>query len=150
VVASSDIDLSLDVEAIRPKDLERTGVMEYYRIASSTTPPAFAVAFGRGPVLGRAENQRFTGNTSRSTPMGSPSQSVTSPRRRTAWARNLAAPVRDFLATESGGAVALVTATVVALLWANSPWSSSYESVWTTDLAIRLEGRGYRSTCVSG
>jgi Na+/H+ antiporter NhaA len=57
---------------------------------------------------------------------------------RTAWARNLAAPVRSFLSTETGGAVVLLGATVVALLWANSPWSDSYESVWTTELSIRL------------
>ena len=63
-------------------------------------------------------------------------------RDRTAWARNLAAPVRDFLSTESGGAVALLAATVVALLWANSPWPSSYESVWTTQLSIRLGSHG--------
>jgi hypothetical protein len=40
---------------------------------------------------------------------------------RTAWARNLAAPVRDFLSTEAAGAVALLCAAVAALLWANSP-----------------------------
>ncbi len=57
---------------------------------------------------------------------------------RTAWARNLAAPVRDFLSTETGGAVALLSATIVALLWANSPWSSSYEELWTTELAITI------------
>ena len=61
---------------------------------------------------------------------------------RTAWARNLAAPVRDFLNTESGGAVVLLGATVAALLWANSPWPDSYESVWTTRLSIRLGGDG--------
>ena len=38
---------------------------------------------------------------------------------RTAWARNLGAPVRDFLSTETGGAVVLIAAAVVALLWAN-------------------------------
>jgi Na+/H+ antiporter NhaA len=59
---------------------------------------------------------------------------------RTAWARNLAAPVRSFLNTESGGAVVLLVATVLALLWANSPWPDSYESVWTTDLSVRLGG----------
>ncbi len=57
---------------------------------------------------------------------------------RTAWARNLATPVRDFLSRESGSAVALLGATVAALVWANSPWPDSYESVWTTQLAIRL------------
>jgi Na+/H+ antiporter NhaA len=56
----------------------------------------------------------------------------------TAWARNLAAPLRDFLNTETGGAVFLLCGAVAALLWANSPWSDSYESVWTTDLSIRL------------
>jgi hypothetical protein len=31
VVASDEIDLTLDVEAIRLDDLERTGAIEYYR-----------------------------------------------------------------------------------------------------------------------
>ena len=50
----------------------------------------------------------------------------------------LAAPIRDYLRTESGGAVVLLCAVVAALVWANSPWSSTYESVWTTELSIRL------------
>ncbi len=61
---------------------------------------------------------------------------------RTAWARNLAAPVRDFLATETGGAAAMLAAAVLALLWANSPWSDSYTSVWTTRLTISLGSHG--------
>jgi Na+/H+ antiporter NhaA len=65
---------------------------------------------------------------------------VTSYAGRTAWARNLAAPVRDFLSTETGSAVALLIATLLALLWSNSPWSHSYESVWTTNLSIHLGG----------
>src|SRR3954466_9154632 len=64
------------------------------------------------------------------------------PSGRTAWARNLAAPVRDFLSTESAGAAALLIATLAALVWANSPWSDSYESVWTTSLSIQLGGSG--------
>src|SRR3954468_8433478 len=63
-------------------------------------------------------------------------------RGRTAWARNLAAPVRDFLNTETGGAIVLLAATVVALAWANSPWSDSYESVWTTTLSVQLGDSG--------
>ena len=73
---------------------------------------------------------------------GSPQARVGSLAGRTAWARNLAAPLRDFLNTESGGAAVLLGATVAALLWANSPWSDSYESVWTTKLAVRLGGEG--------
>src|SRR5579859_8049944 len=61
---------------------------------------------------------------------------------RTAWARNLAAPVRDFLATETGGAMAMLGAAIIALLWANSPWPHSYESVWTTRLSIRIGTSG--------
>jgi Na+/H+ antiporter NhaA len=61
---------------------------------------------------------------------------------RTAWARNLAAPVRSFLGAETGGAVVMLAAAVAALLWANSPWSHSYESVWTTRLVIRIGRAG--------
>jgi Na+/H+ antiporter NhaA len=61
---------------------------------------------------------------------------------RTAWARNLAAPLRDYLNTETGGALALLAATVAALVWANSPWPHSYESVWTTRLSIQLGSTG--------
>jgi Na+/H+ antiporter NhaA len=61
---------------------------------------------------------------------------------RTAWARNLATPVRDFLGTETGGASVLLAATVAALLWANSPWSHSYESLWTTKLAVTIGSGG--------
>ncbi len=59
---------------------------------------------------------------------------------RTAWARNLGAPVRDFLGTETGGAIVLLGAVLAALLWANSPWSSSYESLWSTKLSIAIGG----------
>jgi len=57
---------------------------------------------------------------------------------RTAWARNLAAPLRDYLGTETGGAAVLLAAVAVAWLWANSPWWSSYESLWHTTLAVKL------------
>jgi Na+/H+ antiporter NhaA len=59
---------------------------------------------------------------------------------RTAWARNLAAPVRDFLSTETGSAIVVLAGAIAALLWANSPWRDSYESLWSTNLSIRLGG----------
>jgi len=49
-------------------------------------------------------------------------------------------PLRVFVATENASAVILLAATVAALLWANSPWSESYERVWSTELAVRLGG----------
>ena len=60
---------------------------------------------------------------------------------RTAWLRNLEAPVREFLRTETGGAVVLVAATAIALAWVNID-NSSYESVWTTKLSILIGGSG--------
>jgi Na+/H+ antiporter NhaA len=50
----------------------------------------------------------------------------------------LAAPLRSFLATEAGSAGLLLAAAVLALLWANSPWSDTYESLWHTQFLIRL------------
>ncbi len=61
---------------------------------------------------------------------------------RTAWARNMAAPVRDFLSTETGSAIVLLGATIAALAWSNSPWSDTYESVWTTKLSINIGASG--------
>src|SRR5688500_7825310 len=53
-------------------------------------------------------------------------------------AAQLSAPARQFLANESGSAGLLLLAAVVALLWANSPWSGSYESLWHTEAAIAV------------
>jgi Na+/H+ antiporter NhaA len=61
---------------------------------------------------------------------------------RTAWARSLAAPVRSFLSTESGGAIVMLGAAVAALVWANLPGWHSYESVWTTRLGIQIGSAG--------
>lgn len=50
----------------------------------------------------------------------------------------LGRPLRSFIATEAGGAGLLLAATLVALVWANSPLSDSYDSFWHTELSIRL------------
>ncbi|HVG76199.1 MAG TPA: Na+/H+ antiporter NhaA, partial [Thermoleophilaceae bacterium] len=64
-------------------------------------------------------------------------ESVSAPsERRTAWERNLRAPVRRFLRTETSGAIVLVAAALVALVWANV--GGSYEEVWTTRLTISV------------
>jgi Na+/H+ antiporter NhaA len=58
---------------------------------------------------------------------------------RTAWARNVRNPLRDFLRTETGSAAILLGATVAALAWINID-ASSYDRVWHTELSIRLGG----------
>jgi Na+/H+ antiporter NhaA len=60
---------------------------------------------------------------------------------RTAWTRNLAAPVRAFLATETSSALILLAATLAALVWANADLHG-YDSVWSTELSIRVGGHG--------
>ena len=52
--------------------------------------------------------------------------------------RLVARPIRIFLGTEAAGGVLLLGAAIVALLWANSPISSTYESFWGTELGVRI------------
>jgi Na+/H+ antiporter NhaA len=56
---------------------------------------------------------------------------------RTAWARSVQTPLREFLRTETGGAAFLLAAAVAALVWVNVD-ASSYNSVWSTTLSIRV------------
>ncbi len=60
---------------------------------------------------------------------------------RTAWARSLRTPLREFLRTETGGAVFLLAATLAALAWANID-ASSYEGLWGTDASVRVGDAG--------
>ena len=50
--------------------------------------------------------------------------------------------LRDFIRTESGSAGMLVMAALIALVWANSPWSQSYVDLWHTELSIRFGDGG--------
>lgn len=53
---------------------------------------------------------------------------------------DLSVAARRFLTTESGSAVLLVAAAVIALVWANVP--AGYEAFWHTSLAVQLGGAG--------
>ena len=48
--------------------------------------------------------------------------------------------MRDFLAKEAASGILLVAATIVALVWANSPWKSSYETLWTSTMGGQIAG----------
>ena len=59
----------------------------------------------------------------------------------TAWTRSRQTALRRFLRTQTGSAAVLLGATIAALAWANiSP--TSYQTVWDTQLSIRLGGAG--------
>jgi NhaA family Na+:H+ antiporter len=47
-------------------------------------------------------------------------------------------PFADFAHKESSGGILLIVATVVALVWANSPWGDSYVNLWQTKLTVGL------------
>ncbi len=50
----------------------------------------------------------------------------------------LARPVAQFLRVEASGGILLVAATVVALVWANSPWSDAYDQLWSTRVDVTV------------
>ena len=45
-------------------------------------------------------------------------------------------PFQDFAHKQSSGGIVLIAATVIALLWANSPWAESYVALWHTKLTV--------------
>ena len=59
----------------------------------------------------------------------------------TAWARSVPTPLRDFLSTETGSAAILLAATVAALAWVNID-ASSYNRLWSSELAIAVGDHG--------
>ncbi len=50
--------------------------------------------------------------------------------------------MRAFLATETGGAGLLLAATLIALVWANSPAGDVYDDLWHTVLTVEAGGYG--------
>ena len=53
-------------------------------------------------------------------------------------ARRVGRPVREFLATEAAGGLLLIVATIVALVWVNSPWSESYHDFLAFHITIQF------------
>jgi NhaA family Na+:H+ antiporter len=51
-------------------------------------------------------------------------------------AARLIQPLRDFLHQEASAGLLLVGAAVIALIWANSPWSGSYFDLWENHASI--------------
>ncbi len=47
-------------------------------------------------------------------------------------------PFQHFFHTEASGGLLLLGCTIVALVWANSPWAESYENLWETPFTVAL------------
>ncbi len=48
------------------------------------------------------------------------------------------APLRAFTDGSASGGVLLILATVVALVWVNSPWASGYDRLWHTEAGVSV------------
>src|ERR1700730_10322780 len=53
-------------------------------------------------------------------------------------AARLLLPFQEFVNAERSSGILLLLCTLVALVWANSPWSASYHHLWDEHLAIGL------------
>ncbi len=53
-------------------------------------------------------------------------------------ARFVARPAQRFLDVEASGGILLLLATVTALVWANSPWRSGYETLFGTEIVLTI------------
>ena len=47
-------------------------------------------------------------------------------------------PAQRFMEAEAAGGVAMLITAVIAIVWANSPWQGSYESLWGTHIGISV------------
>ncbi len=52
----------------------------------------------------------------------------------------LVKPFQEFAKLEASGGILLIACTVIALVWANSPWAATYDHLWHTNLTFGLAG----------
>jgi NhaA family Na+:H+ antiporter len=53
-------------------------------------------------------------------------------------AKRAIAPVERFLAVEASSGILLLVAAAIALVWANSPWRSSYSALWHVPIGMKV------------
>jgi len=53
-------------------------------------------------------------------------------------ARYVGRPAAEFLKIEPAAGIVLLVCTVAAMLWGNSPWAASYESVWGMEITLHF------------
>ncbi|MCX2741864.1 Na+/H+ antiporter NhaA [Pontibacter anaerobius] len=62
--------------------------------------------------------------------------------------RRIIFPFLEFVKAESFSGILLMFITLSALVWANSPWSDSYEKIWSTPFTIALGDYGLTKAAI--
>lgn len=57
-------------------------------------------------------------------------------------------PITRFMHAETSGGIVLMACAVIALIWANSPWSASYHDLWQVKLTIGVPGFAISETLI--
>jgi Na+:H+ antiporter, NhaA family len=55
-------------------------------------------------------------------------------------------PFQRFIHTQSASGILLLTATITAMVWANSPWSETYEAFWTMPVSLMVGSHALTET----
>jgi len=55
-------------------------------------------------------------------------------------------PYQEFARSEASGGLFLLACTLIALVWANSPWRDSYFHLWGRELAVDVAGLGIKTS----
>ncbi len=50
-------------------------------------------------------------------------------------------PFQQFAKVQASQGILLLVCTAAALIWANSPWSHTYDALWHTNIAVEVSGR---------
>jgi NhaA family Na+:H+ antiporter len=62
------------------------------------------------------------------------------------FVERLLAPFQRFASVASAGGIVLLVATIIAMVWANSPWAVTYHRLWETPISIGAGALNVRST----
>ena len=62
--------------------------------------------------------------------------------------RRVIYPITKFMHAETSGGIVLMACAVIALIWANSPWSASYHDLWQVKLTIGTPGFAITETLI--
>jgi len=84
----------------------------------------------------RATSEGGAQRTASTPPKPELAPEVWEPARKLAWV--MVRPIERFLHVQAASGLLLLAAAVVALIWANSSYSSSYEHLWHSEIGIKL------------